>query len=131
MFHLHVAKVDLDIVYACNGYNVSSVSYVQCKRFISMLHVTMAIHVCFKFMFKMFHLFYMYVANVSSRCVAKVDLDVAYVCNGYNVSSVSYLRCKCFIWMLEKYIWMLHMRAMAIHVCCKCMFQMFHLFQTY
>jgi hypothetical protein len=56
--------------------------------------------------------------------VAKVDLDVAYVCNGYtcvlgvckcfrcmlqvfqtyvaSVSAVSDVPCKCFIWMLEK-----------------------------
>ena len=42
-------------------------------------------------------------------------LDVAYVLN-LDVAKVD---------------WDVAHVAMAIHVCCKCMFQMFHLFQTY
>jgi hypothetical protein len=42
-----------------------------------------------------------------------------------NVSAVSNVCYKCFIWMLYIYV------AMAIHVCCKCMFQTFYLFQMY
>ena len=67
---------------------------------------------------------YMYVASVCSKCfrcfrdmlqvfhkdVAKVDWDVAYAAMGYsrmfqmyvlNVSSISDVCCKCFIWMLQ------------------------------
>jgi hypothetical protein len=43
--HVEVAKVDQDVAY-----------------------VAMAIHVYFKCMFLMFHLFQTYVANVTSRC---------------------------------------------------------------
>jgi hypothetical protein len=65
----------------------------------------MAIHVSFKCMFQMFHLFQMYVASVSSECYKSSSgcciyiyasvlgvficvlevfhLDVVYVCNGY------------------------------------------------
>jgi hypothetical protein len=45
VFHLDIAKVDLDVAY-----------------------VVMTIHACFKRMFQVFHLFQMYVANVSSGC---------------------------------------------------------------
>jgi hypothetical protein len=44
VFHLNVAKVDLDVAY-----------------------VAMTIHACFKRMFQVSHLFQMYVTNVSSR----------------------------------------------------------------
>jgi hypothetical protein len=59
--------------------------------------------------------------------VAKVDWDVAHIaiCSQVyvlNVSSISDVYCKCFIWMLQKYIWMLH-----IHACCK---RVFHVFYT-
>jgi hypothetical protein len=68
VFRLDVAKVDRDVAY-----------------------VAMAIHVCFKCMFQMFHLFfYMFIASVSSRCcicftrmLQLFYLDVAYVCNGF------------------------------------------------
>jgi hypothetical protein len=45
VFHVDVAKVDRDIAY-----------------------VAMAIHICVKCMFLMFHLFQTYVASVSSAC---------------------------------------------------------------
>jgi hypothetical protein len=52
-------------------------------------------------MFQMFYLFQTYIASV-----AKVDLDVTYICmlQAYvsSVSGVSYVCCKCFIWM---YVW--------------------------
>jgi hypothetical protein len=48
-----------------------------------------------------------------------------------NVSSVSDICCKCFIFFFAK-VQMLHLAVayvpMAIHVCYKCKFQMFHLF---
>jgi hypothetical protein len=63
--------------------------------------------------------------------VAKVDLDVAYTCilQAYvsSVSGVSYVCCKCFIWML-------HIFAMATHMfswCFRRMLQVFQLFRTY
>jgi hypothetical protein len=52
--------------------------------------------------------------------VAKVDRDVAHVAMCYtcmfqvyvpNASSVSDVCCKCFIWMLQNYIRMLHIHA--------------------
>jgi hypothetical protein len=45
MFHLDVLKVDLAVA-----------------------HVVMTIHVCFKCMFQVFHLFQIYVANILSGC---------------------------------------------------------------
>jgi hypothetical protein len=62
MFCIDVAKVDWD---------VAKVDW-------DVAHVAMAMHVCFKCMFQIFHLY------VCCKCfylhVAKVDLDVAYVC---------------------------------------------------
>ena len=80
----------------CNGYicmlqvyvsNVSDVSEVCCKCLYidvakvdrDVAHVVMAIHVCFKCMFQIFHLFQTNVASVLSRC-CKSSLDVAYTC---------------------------------------------------
>ena len=45
LFHLDVAEVDLDVTY-----------------------VATVIHECFKHMFQVFHLFQMYVVNISSKC---------------------------------------------------------------
>ena len=56
MLYINVVKVDRDVA-----------------------HVVIAIHVYFKCMFEMFHLFQTYVASVLSGC-CKVDLDVAYTC---------------------------------------------------
>jgi hypothetical protein len=65
--------------------------------------------VCFKCFISMLQVFYLY--------VAKVDLDVACICNDFqvfsgvlqvfqmyvaSVSIVSDVSCKCFIWMLQK-----------------------------
>jgi hypothetical protein len=105
---------------------VLDVSKVCCKCFVSVKvdrdvsHVAMAMHVCFKSMFQMF--------RICCKCfnldVAKVDLDVAYICMLQTyVSSVLYTYCKCFIWML-------HMFVMVFTCFCKCfghMFQVFHL----
>jgi hypothetical protein len=89
VLYIDVAKVDRDVV-----------------------HVVMAIHVCFKLMFQMFHIFQTYVANVLSGCCKSRSgccihmhvvsilvyhvfsevlyvclqvfyLDVAYVCNSF------------------------------------------------
>ena len=56
MLYIVVAKVDRDVA-----------------------HGAMVIHLCFKYMFQMFHLFQTYVESVFLD-VAKVDLDVAYKC---------------------------------------------------
>jgi hypothetical protein len=55
MFQTYVAKVDLNVVY-----------------------VAMTIYACFKSLFRMFHLFQLYVANVLSLYF-KSRLSVAYV----------------------------------------------------
>ena len=71
MFHLDVAKVDPDV--AC---------------------VAMAIQVCCKYLFKIFHMFQTYVASVLSRCCiccsAHTHMLQSYV---VNVSSVSDVYC--------------------------------------
>ena len=62
MFHIRVAKVDRDVAKVDRG----------------VAHVAMAMHICFKCMFQMFHLYQTYVAIHLD--VVKVDLDVAYTC---------------------------------------------------
>jgi hypothetical protein len=76
--------------------------------------------------------------------VTKVDLDVAYTCmlQAYvsSVLGISYVCCKCFIWMLQvfhldvAYTCMLQAYVSSVlgisYVCCKCfiwMLQVFHL----
>jgi hypothetical protein len=79
VFYIDVAKVDQDVV-----------------------HVAMV----FSSVSQKFHLFQTYIVSVSSD-VAKIYLDVAYTCmlQAYvsSVSGVSYVCCKCFIWMLHKF----------------------------
>jgi hypothetical protein len=41
-------------------------------------HVVMTIHVCFKWMFQMFHRFQMYVASILSGCC--IGMHVASIC---------------------------------------------------
>jgi hypothetical protein len=93
VFRLDVAKVDRDVAY-----------------------VAMAIHVCFKCMFQMFHLFF--------TCSLQVfHLDVVYV---------SHVCCNYFIWMLHTFA----MVFKSFHAFCKCfscfvrMLQVFKLFRT-
>jgi hypothetical protein len=118
VFHIDVAKVDQDVA-----------------------HVAMAIHVCFKCRFQMFHLFQTYVASVLSGCCKSTSGCYIYmqvfqmfsyvccncfylhVCNDYtrvfkffscvllvfqtyvaNVSIVLYVYCKCFLYVLQKWI---------------------------
>jgi hypothetical protein len=75
VLYIDVAKVDRDVA-----------------------HVLMAIHVFFRCIFQVFHLFQIY--------VAKVDLDVSYTCMlqayvfKYFQMFHTYV-CKCFIWMLN------------------------------
>jgi hypothetical protein len=47
-----------------------------------------------------------------------------------SVSDVLDVCCKCFIWMLQKYIGMLHMLQSVPEACSKHLFKMFHLFQS-
>ena len=95
VFYLDVAKVNRHVAY-----------------------VAMAIHVCFKCMFQMFHLFFQrslqvfhldvaYVSHVCCKCF-NFYLDVAYVCNGFQEFQVfvsvldAYCKCfNCFIHMLQ------------------------------
>ena len=102
MFYICVTKVDQDVA-----------------------HVAMAIHVCFNCMFQLFLLFLAYVASVSSGCCK----SRSECCICMHVASV------CFRGVLQVF----HIDvakvdrdvahvAMAIHVCFKCMFRMFHLF---
>ena len=84
MFRNGFAKVDRDVAY-----------------------VAMVMHVCFKCMFKMFHLYQTYVASVFSD-IAKVDLDVAYT------------------YMLQAYIssifkYFIHMFTSVSSGCCICL----------
>jgi hypothetical protein len=76
MFHMDVAKVDQDVA-----------------------HVAMAVHVCCKRLFQMFHLFF---------------FDVCCKCVYFDVPYVSHICCKCFIWML--------------HVFCNGFFKCLHVF---
>jgi hypothetical protein len=67
-----------------------------------MLHSMLVVSICFEcFMcfIRMLQVFYL--------DVAKVDVNVACVCYGFQVfldvfASVSDICCKCFIWMLQK-----------------------------
>ena len=59
MLYIDVANVDRDVV-----------------------HVVMAIHICFKCMFQMFHLFQTNVASVLSRCCKSIS-GCCICCFGY------------------------------------------------
>ena len=81
-------------------------------------HFVMAIHVCFKCMFQMFQLFQMNVASVfiwmlhihaRSKHMFQVFSGVSYVCLRVFHLDVAYVS----------------------HICCKSMFEMFQLFQSY
>jgi hypothetical protein len=83
------------------------------KVYWDVAHVTMAVHVCCKRLFQMFHLF----LDVCCKCVY---LDIAYV---------SHISCKCFMWMLHMFL----MTFSSVLMCFFCkyfrhMFQVFHLF---
>jgi hypothetical protein len=94
MFYIDVAKVDRDVAH------VAMVFLSVCPK----------CFIYFKHMLQVFHL-----------DVAKVDLDIAYACmlQTYvsNISGVSYVCCKCFIWML--------------HMFCNSYIHFFLVFQTY
>jgi hypothetical protein len=124
VFHINVAKVDLDVA-----------------------HVAIAIHVCCKSLFNMFHLFQTYVATVLSGCcksrfrcciykhVASVYfkcfmcfirmlqvfcLNVAYVCNGYIcVFKFFLVFCKCFRRILQVFLLFRTYVASVLYGCCK------------
>jgi hypothetical protein len=68
-------------------------------------HVVTAIHVCFKCIFQMFHLFQTYVASVLSKCCKSKSgcclyMHVAGICFKWFLVFYTYV-CKCFIWMLH------------------------------
>jgi hypothetical protein len=78
VLYIDVAKVDQDVA-----------------------HVIMAIHVCFKCLFQMFHLFQTYVASILSGCCKSTSgcciyMHVASICFKYFQVFDTYV-CKCFI----------------------------------
>jgi hypothetical protein len=78
--------------------------------YLDIAYVVVAIHVCCKFMFQMFHLFETYVASVSSGC---------YICFKHilqaSIPNVSYVSDIC---CMRVYLVVL----VAIYICCKHMF---------
>jgi hypothetical protein len=103
---------------------VAYISSGCCKSRSSIVYVAMVIHVCCKCVFQMFQLFQTYVASVLfGYCIC---------CSGYrcmlqvcvpNVSSVLDLCCYLQVFYLDV--------AYVSDIYCKCVFKMFHLFQTY
>jgi hypothetical protein len=111
---MHVANVHFKMFLKCDRY-VASIVFDVAKGDRDVAHVVMAIHVCFKCISQMFHLFhmnvaiglseccksgsgcciYMHVASICFNCfhvfhtyVCKYSvfcLDVAYVCNGFQI----------------------------------------------
>jgi hypothetical protein len=108
VFHVDIAKVDRDVA-----------------------HVTMAIHIYFKCMSLMFHLFQTYVASVSSKCCKSRSGCCIYM----QVFQVfSYVRCKCF--HLDVAIFCNgYTHAFKFFLvfgkCFRCMLQVFQLFRMY
>jgi hypothetical protein len=105
MFHLDVAKVHLGCCICCND-NIRHVASL-----------------CFK----CYRCFQAYVSSVPSRCCICCygSTRMFQVCVS-NISYVSFLCCKCFIWMSK-------IRSECC-ICCYAytrMFQVFHLFQAY
>jgi hypothetical protein len=74
VFYIDVAQVDWDVA-----------------------HVAMTIHVCFKCMFQMYHLFQTYVVSVLSECCKSISGCYIYM----HVASVSFKCFKCFIRILQ------------------------------
>jgi hypothetical protein len=115
---------------------VSSVSEVCCKCFISVLqkidqddaHVAMAMYVCFKCMFRLFHLFQTYIASVLFGCCKSRSRCCIYMHGCKRMF-------KCFQ-LLQTYVLTVSSGcciyfAVATHVffwCFRCMLQVFQLF---
>jgi hypothetical protein len=108
LFHIGVAKV---------GHDVAKVDR-------DVANVAMAMHVCFKCMFQMFYLYQMYVVSVFIRMLQKYIwmLHIHTCCNNM-FSVVSYVCCKCFIWML----YMFAVVFKCFYKCFRRMFQVFYL----
>jgi hypothetical protein len=109
VFYINVTNVDRDVT----------------KVDRKVAHVAITIHLYFKCMFQMFHLYKTYVVSVSSRCCIKIDLDVTYTCMlQVYVPSVSYVCCKCFIPILHMFgmtfKYFFRCFASVSYVCCKC-----------
>jgi hypothetical protein len=109
VFYINVVKVDRDDI----------------KIDRDVAYVIMVIHVCFKRMFQMFHLFQMYVTSVSSRCCK--NISGCCICSMANwlYMYVANICSKCFICFTRKLqvfhldvgkqILMLHMCAITMH----------------
>jgi hypothetical protein len=99
VLHMDIGKVDRDVA-----------------------HIAIAIHVCCKRLFKVYHLFFRritYVVSVLFGCCICFHTNVASVCS------------KCFIHftcMLQ--VFYLDVTYVS-HRCCTHLFQIFHMFQTY
>ena len=112
MFYIVVAKVDRDVA----------------KLDRNAAHIAIAIHICFKCMFQMFHLFMnvtsvlsAYCKSISGCCIYMHVASVYQVFSG--VACVSSGYCICLQWLLS-----------VFYVFCKCfrrMLQVFQLFWTY
>jgi hypothetical protein len=76
---------------------------------------------------RMFHVFQMYVAYISTGC-CKSRFGVAMTIHIYCKCMFQF---RCFKRMLQVFYLDIAYVALTIHVCCKYMFQMFQLFQTY
>ena len=104
MLYIDVVKVDQDVA-----------------------HVVVYIHVCFKCMFQIFHLFQT-MLQVFCLDVAKVDLDVACICmlQAY-VLSVSYVCLQVFIWMFHMFTMIFKCFLGVFASVFRRLFQVFHL----
>ena len=95
VFHLYAAKVDRNVA-----------------------HVEVAIHVCFKCMFQMFHLvFQTYVCKCSSRCCISFHTYVASVSSGCCVCLQMVFNC---IQVFFKYLMYVSIVSAVSYVCSKC-----------
>jgi hypothetical protein len=77
IFHLDVSKINLSVV-----------------------HIVMAIHACFKHMFQVFHLFQTYIANVSSEC-CKSRSGVAHVAMAIHACFKCFISFRCMLQVLH------------------------------
>jgi hypothetical protein len=87
VLYIDVAKVDRDIT-----------------------HVVMVIHICFKCMFQIFHLFQTYVASVLSRCCKSRSGCCIYIMLQANIFKCSQVF---HTYVCKRFICMLHMFAIV------------------
>jgi hypothetical protein len=101
-------KIDQDVAY------IATVVHICCNRLSPMFYLFLYTYVASvsNTHLKYFICLLLYVASVAFD-VLKVDRDVAHVSMMFelyipNVSSVFDVYCKCFVWMLQKWIRVLH-----------------------